>query len=82
MPITHTGDRTMINTNKTEQLGFLLMWHADWKLELHKEETDLEKLNFYAAQAEEAARLAGCYEVLSPALKKCAEEYRKQFRAA
>jgi hypothetical protein len=72
----------MTKTNKTEQLGFLLMWHADWKLELHKEETDLEQLNFYAGMAEEAARLAGCYEVLSPALKECAEEYRKQHRAA
>ena len=72
----------MINTNKKEQLGFLLMWHAEWKMELHKEGTDLEKLNFYAAEAEEAARLAGCYEVLSPAIKKSAEEYRKQHRAA
>lgn len=63
-------------TNKTEQLEFLLMWHADWKLELHKDETDFEKLNFYAAMAEEAARGAGCYEVLNPALKACAENYR------
>jgi len=69
-------------TNKTEQLGFLLMWHADWKMELQKENPNFGLLNFYAVEAEEAARLAGCYEVLSPALKKCAEDYRKQFRAA
>jgi hypothetical protein len=69
-------------TNKTEQLGFLLMWHADWREELHKENTDFKQLCFYAAMAEEAAMLAGCYEVLGPALKKCAKEYRKQRRAA
>jgi len=81
LPITRETE-TMTNTNKTEQLGFLLMWHADWKLELHKENPNFDILNFYAVEAEEAALAAGCYEVLSPALKKCAEEYRKQHGAA
>jgi len=67
-------------TNKTEQLQFLLMWHADWKLELHKEEIDLEMLDFYAAMAEEAAQLAGCHEVLSETLLKCAARYNEKLQ--
>ena len=64
-------------TNKTEQLQFLLMWHADWKLELYKEKVDFEKVDFYAAMAEDAARQAGCYEVLSETLLKCAAHYNE-----
>ena len=67
-------------TNKTEQLQFLLMWHADWKLELHKEEIDFEKLDFYAAMAEDAAKLAGCAEVLCETLLKCAARYHEKLQ--
>lgn len=67
-------------TNKTEQLGFLLMWHADWKLELHKEEIDFEKLDFFAAMAEDAAQQAGCHEVLSKTLLKCAARYNEKLQ--